>query len=102
MSKKKKKNHPDLLDPAEMAGNGEDLYRPTPIFDDFSAHSEGCQPKLDRKFYEKELARLQVELVKMQYWIKHAGYRLLVLYEGAVVFPAIRRAPPGGRRDCVV
>ena len=90
MSKKKHKNHPSDLAPGEMAlsavgppsGNGDDLYRPTPILDDFSAVSEGRQPKLDRKFYEKELTRLQVELVKMQYWIKHAGFRLLVLFEG--------------------
>ncbi|MFY7696375.1 MAG: polyphosphate kinase 2, partial [Cyanobium sp.] len=63
-------------------GNGMDLYRPTPILDDFSSQSEGRPPKLDRRFYEKELARLQVELVKMQYWIKHTGFRLLVLFEG--------------------
>ena len=61
---------------------GEETYRPAPYFDDFSAQSEGHPPKLDRKLYEKELARLQVELVKMQYWIKHKGYRLLVLFEG--------------------
>jgi polyphosphate kinase 2 len=38
--------------------------------------------KLDRKRYEKELIRLQIELVKMQYWIKHAGFRLIVVFEG--------------------
>ncbi|MEB3352911.1 MAG: polyphosphate kinase 2, partial [Cyanobacteriota bacterium] len=59
-----------------------DLYRPSPIFDDLSSHSEGRPPKLDRKFYEKELARLQVELVKMQYWVKHVGYRMVLLFEG--------------------
>jgi len=59
-----------------------DLYRPSPIFDDLSGHSEGRPPKLDRKFYEKELARLQVELVKMQYWVKHVGYRMILLFEG--------------------
>jgi len=53
--------------------NGGDQYSPSPILDDFSAHSEGRPPKLDRRFYEKELAQLQVELVKMQYWIKHTG-----------------------------
>jgi polyphosphate kinase 2 len=62
--------------------SGEEHYHPSPIFDDFSAASEGRPPKLDRKFYEKELVRLQVELVKMQYWIKHVGYRLILLFEG--------------------
>jgi len=37
---------------------------------------------LKKKFYEKELARLQNELVKMQYWIKESGYRLLVTFDG--------------------
>ena len=59
-----------------------DRYHPSPILDDFARHSEGRPPKLDRKLYEKELAALQVELVKMQYWIKHVGYRLIVLFEG--------------------
>ena len=60
----------------------DDPYRPSPILDDFSAACEGRPPKLDRKVYEKELARLQVELVKMQYWIKHVGTRLILLFEG--------------------
>jgi polyphosphate kinase 2 len=61
---------------------GNDKYHPSPILDDFAEFSEGRPPKLDRKLYEKELAHLQVELVKMQYWIKHVGYRLILLFEG--------------------
>jgi polyphosphate kinase len=38
--------------------------------------------KLDKKEYEAELKKLQTELVKMQYWIKHTGYRLVILFEG--------------------
>ena len=38
--------------------------------------------KLKRSFYEEELARLQVELVKMQYWIRSVGFRLIVVFEG--------------------
>jgi polyphosphate kinase 2 len=59
-----------------------DLYHPSPLFDDLACHPEGRPTKLDRKFYEKELARLQVELVKMQYWVKHVGYRMILLFEG--------------------
>ena len=62
--------------------NQHDRYRPSPILDDFSAISEGRPPKLNRKLYEQELAKLQVELVKMQYWIKHVGYRLILVFEG--------------------
>jgi polyphosphate kinase 2 len=32
--------------------------------------------------YEKELSRLQVELVKMQEWVKHENLRVVVLFEG--------------------
>jgi polyphosphate kinase 2 len=38
--------------------------------------------KLDRKFYEAELAKLQVELIKMQTWVKHKGLRVVVVFEG--------------------
>ena len=48
---------------ARTPWNPNDRYHPSPILDDFSAKSEGLPPKLDRKLYEKELARLQVELV---------------------------------------
>lgn len=38
--------------------------------------------ELSNKEYEKELARLQVELVKMQYWAKDKGARIVILFEG--------------------
>ena len=38
--------------------------------------------KLNRKFYEKELRRLQMELVKMQEWVKAEGVRIVVIFEG--------------------
>jgi polyphosphate kinase 2 len=38
--------------------------------------------KLSKKLYEKELTRLQVELVKMQYWVKHQGTRIVIIFEG--------------------
>ena len=37
---------------------------------------------LSKKLYESELARLQYELVKMQYWIKQTGYRLVITFDG--------------------
>ncbi len=42
----------------------------------------GRHKKLDREFYEAELEKLQVELVKLQEWIKHAGLRVAVIFEG--------------------
>jgi len=38
--------------------------------------------KLSKKRYEKELAHLQIELVKLQEWVKHKGLKVVVLFEG--------------------
>jgi polyphosphate kinase len=38
--------------------------------------------KLDTAVYEAELARLQVELVKLQEWIRTRGLRVVCLFEG--------------------
>ena len=38
--------------------------------------------KLSKKVYEKELERLQAELVKLQYWVKDKGLKVVVLFEG--------------------
>jgi polyphosphate kinase len=38
--------------------------------------------RLQKKLYLKELARLQVELVKLQYWVKHQGLRVVIIFEG--------------------
>jgi polyphosphate kinase len=38
--------------------------------------------KLRRKAYEQELERLQVELVKMQEWVRETGARVAVIFEG--------------------
>ncbi len=38
--------------------------------------------KLKRKHYEAKLAELHMELVKMQYWIRATGKKLVVLFEG--------------------
>ncbi len=38
--------------------------------------------KLKRKKYDKELARLHVELVKLQEWVKHKGLKVCVVFEG--------------------
>jgi polyphosphate kinase 2 len=38
--------------------------------------------KLDYDFYLKELEHYQIELVKLQYWIKETGAKVIVLFEG--------------------
>lgn len=39
-------------------------------------------PKLPRKLYEKELLRLQEELVQMADWVKRSGARVALVFEG--------------------
>src|SRR5471032_3557281 len=51
--------------------------------------------KLKRKEYEAKLDELHMELVKMQYWIKAAGKKLVVLFEGRDA------AGKGGAIKCV-
>jgi polyphosphate kinase 2 len=38
--------------------------------------------KLKRKEYERELARLHVELVKLQQWVVHKGLKVCIVFEG--------------------
>jgi polyphosphate kinase len=38
--------------------------------------------KMGRKDYEKELRGLQIELCKLQDWVKHKGLRVIVIFEG--------------------
>jgi len=38
--------------------------------------------KIKNRIYEKELANLQIELVKLQEWIKHKGLKVVVIFEG--------------------
>ncbi len=40
------------------------------------------EEKLPKKLYEKELFRLQVELVKLQEWVIEKGLKVIVVFEG--------------------
>ncbi|HYB89666.1 MAG TPA: polyphosphate kinase 2 [Candidatus Binataceae bacterium] len=40
------------------------------------------RPKLKTKEFNKQLAKLQVELVKLQLWVKAKGLKVVVLFEG--------------------
>ncbi|HEY5571925.1 MAG TPA: polyphosphate kinase 2 [Anaerolineales bacterium] len=46
------------------------------------AQEPPSKKKISKQRYEEELARLQVELVKLQEWIKEKGLRVVVLFEG--------------------
>ena len=38
--------------------------------------------KLKRTIYEKELRKLQVQLCRLQDWVKHKGLRVIIVFEG--------------------
>jgi len=40
------------------------------------------KPKLQRKEYEEQIAKLHAELVKLQFWVKHTGAKVAVIFEG--------------------
>jgi polyphosphate kinase len=44
--------------------------------------TDGRAPRLGRKIYERELYRLQSELVSMQEWVRAEGARIVVIFEG--------------------
>lgn len=56
------------------------LAKERPVFR-YLSESEGSS-KLSKKQYENALAQLQLELVKMQYWVKHTGTRIVMVFEG--------------------
>jgi polyphosphate kinase 2 len=62
------------------AGRGSPKKPPTALMAD---ESEGSpRAPLSNKAYLKELARLQIELVKLQEWIRHEGLKVVVIFEG--------------------
>jgi polyphosphate kinase 2 len=73
MSKSKKDNKKDKMDKpgdiAEQAGVEVDLP------------SQVTEP-MGRKEFDKELEKLQVELVKLQEWVKATGAKICVIFEG--------------------
>jgi polyphosphate kinase len=52
--------------------------------------------KMKRKEFEKELEKLQVELVKLQRWVVQEGLRVIIVFEGRDA------AGKGGTIKCIV
>jgi polyphosphate kinase 2 len=46
------------------------------------ADATGVSDKMGRKEFEKELAKLQLELVRLQSWVRATGARVMVVFEG--------------------
>lgn len=64
--------------------------KPTPEAEATNGHlssngkSESAKPihKLSKQFYEEELKRWQFEMVRLQYWVKERGQRVVLIFEG--------------------
>jgi polyphosphate kinase len=67
---KKEKKNPDI--PAQ----------PLNAVPSEQSHEDEEHEKLSGSVYESELAKLQIELVRLQEWIKYKGLRVVVLFEG--------------------
>jgi polyphosphate kinase len=46
------------------------------------ADGNNAKTKMERKVYERELHKLQVELCHLQEWVKQTGARIIILFEG--------------------
>jgi polyphosphate kinase 2 len=46
------------------------------------ANATGGKSKLKRAAYEKELRELQIQLCRLQDWVKHKGLRVIIVFEG--------------------
>jgi polyphosphate kinase 2 len=47
-----------------------------------AAEQPGARREITTEFYDAELARLQIELAKLQEWIRHRGLKVAVIFEG--------------------
>ena len=76
-TKQKKKDRNKGKDAPSSNGEAHDELGPLHRGD---VHLE--RRKIKTADYEQELARLQIELVKLQEWVKHEGLRVVVIFEG--------------------
>jgi polyphosphate kinase 2 len=60
---------PDLIDPG---GNPVETWREDYPYDE----------RMDRDVYEEEKYALQIELLKLQYWLQDTGGKVVILFEG--------------------
>ena len=77
--KKKQKKH------SANGSDKQDAVEVQPISENQQAASSIApeqQLSINKKTYEKELARLQVELIKLQEWIRFRNLKVVVIFEG--------------------
>ncbi len=79
MSKSKSKKKDSKQDPADLAASNGKPPTAGALQEDAEAQKT---EKLSLQFYEKELKRLHIELVKFQEWVRHAKLRVVIIFEG--------------------
>jgi polyphosphate kinase 2 len=57
-------------------------HNPEAIRHAFESGEFPYKSRMGTSLYEEEMARLQVELLKLQNWVKETGERIIVLFEG--------------------
>ena len=85
MGKKKQKTaakraHKKSAKLASHPPSNDDLPTPGTATDNDLASVQS--EKLTKKLYKKELKRLQIQLVKLQEWVKHKGLKVVIIFEG--------------------
>jgi polyphosphate kinase 2 len=72
----------DTMAEAEQNGASAGTIATTDPKDRTEGEAEAKPKKLKNKVYERELARFQIELVKLQEWIREQGLKVVVIFEG--------------------
>ena len=67
---------------AAKASKGAKRQEESSATDSFKGEGEAKPEKLSNKDFERHLARLQAELVQLQFWVQHRGLRVVVVFEG--------------------
>ena len=65
-----------------LGASVQDIDTPSKRLGDLMEDHHQKIKRLNKKLYEAELINLQADLVRMQYWIREIGYRMIVLFEG--------------------
>ncbi len=71
-----------MLQPDEAAYGSPPVHPDDELVPNRTAGTYPYVNLMSRKSYEKEKYRLQVELLKLQAWVKESGERVVVLFEG--------------------
>ncbi|MGB5531948.1 MAG: hypothetical protein WBN71_02475, partial [Acidimicrobiia bacterium] len=65
------------IEAEELAAEEPSVYKS--VFDTVEPQKSVRPPKLKKKYYESELAKLQTELVKLQSYVKEEGLKVVVI-----------------------